>query len=138
MHTTLLPSNKDFETRVSNIQTPYNQEDININQTQATRCAQVFSTNIKVNNCIKEKKYRYFCLKRLGDVRKKTSFCQNILLSLILMLLLIVEWPPEEHDMWLWSVDGIVNPTTALLNPNCTPFILEDSKRLLPTIKIIN
>lgn len=76
------------------------------------------------------------CLNRFGDVRNKTSaeicsfsFCQNILLSLILLLLLIVKWPPKEHDMWLWSVDGIVNPSTALLNPYCTPFILGDSKK---------
>ena len=49
-------------------------------------------------------------------------------LSLILLLLLLeVKWPPEQHNVWLWAVDGVMHPTTALLNSNCPPFILEDT-----------
>ena len=55
-----------------------------------------------------------------GSFGKQTS----VSLSLILLVLLIVEWPPEQHDMWLWSVDSIVNPSSTLLHSNCTPFSL--------------
>jgi hypothetical protein len=43
---------------------------------------------------------------------------------LVLLLLLIVQSPPEEHDVWLGAMNGIVNPPTTLLHPNSTPFVL--------------
>lgn len=59
----------------------------------------------------------------------KTSLSKQALLSLILLLLLIVQRPPEEHDVWLRAMNCIVDPPTALLNPNSTPFILKSTQQ---------
>jgi hypothetical protein len=54
------------------------------------------------------------------------SFHKHALLCLIVLLLLIIQRPPEKHNVWLWTMNGIVNPTTALLNSYGTPLILYD------------
>ncbi|KAG0495796.1 hypothetical protein HPP92_000460 [Vanilla planifolia] len=43
---------------------------------------------------------------------------------LVLLLLLIVQRPSEEHDVRLRSVNRVVNPTPALLYSNRTPLVL--------------
>lgn len=45
-------------------------------------------------------------------------------LSLVFLVLLEIERPPKEHDVRLRSVNRVVHPSSALLNPNCTPFTL--------------
>lgn len=45
-------------------------------------------------------------------------------LSLVFLVLLEIERPPKEHDVRLRSVNRIVHPSPALLNPYCTPFTL--------------
>lgn len=52
------------------------------------------------------------------------SLSHHGLLSLGILLLLKVQRSPEEHNVRLWSMNCIVDPTSALLNTNCTPFIL--------------
>lgn len=34
----------------------------------------------------------------------------------------MVERPPEKHNMWLWAMDGIVDPSPTLLYSYRTPF----------------
>jgi len=36
--------------------------------------------------------------------------------------------PPEEHDVRLWSVDGVVHPASALLDANRPPLVLHASQ----------
>lgn len=54
------------------------------------------------------------------------SLHKEVLLSLALLLLLIVESPPEEHDVRLRSVDCIVHPSSALLHSDGTPLIFRE------------
>lgn len=42
---------------------------------------------------------------------------------LLLLRLLVIESPPEEHDVWLWTMNGVMDPSTALLHSYRTPLI---------------
>lgn len=44
--------------------------------------------------------------------------------GVIHLLLLVVERPPEEHDVRLRAMDRIVHPTPALLHPDRPPLVL--------------
>ncbi|KAL2489178.1 nitrate regulatory gene2 protein-like [Forsythia ovata] len=35
-------------------------------------------------------------------------------------------WLPKEHDVWLQTVNCIMDPSTTFLNPNSTPFIFRE------------
>lgn len=37
---------------------------------------------------------------------------------------LVVESPPEEHDVWLRAMNSVVDPSTALLHSYSSPFTL--------------
>jgi hypothetical protein len=45
----------------------------------------------------------------------------------LVLLLLIVERPPEEHDVWLRAMNRIVDPPTALLDPDRAPLVLHQN-----------
>lgn len=51
------------------------------------------------------------------------------------MLLLIVQRSPEKHDVWLRSVDRVVNPPSALLNSNCSPLVLSINQSFIQSIE---
>ena len=38
--------------------------------------------------------------------------------------------PAEQQDVWFWTVDHVVHPSTALLNTQPTPFRLGQQVRL--------
>lgn len=59
-----------------------------------------------------------------------TSLGKHIVLGWVLLLLLIVQRPPEEHDVRLRAMDGVMDPTTALLNSNRTPLIFGEESIL--------
>ncbi len=50
-------------------------------------------------------------------LRSSSSIC-------LCLILLVIKWSSEKHDMGLGSVDGIVNPASGLLHSYSSPFNL--------------
>lgn len=53
------------------------------------------------------------------------SLSEDVVSLVLLLLLLVIESPPEEHDVWLRTMNGVMDPSTALLHSNRTPLVLQ-------------
>ena len=53
---------------------------------------------------------------------------QSVLAFLMLKISILTSDLPEEHDVRLWFMDGVVNPTSRLLHSQSSPLKLEEEE----------